>query len=102
MTWRKFYLKDLTMNSQREIEVTIEEIRDLLITKNNAYGNSALEPINVFSNGSAVDSLCARIDDKLARIKNSGLNDLTEDTLLDLIGYMVLLIIAKRNEKGNI
>ena len=90
------------MNSQREIEVTIEEIRDLLITKNNAYGNSALEPINVFSNGSAVDSLCARIDDKLARIKNSGLNDLTEDTLLDLIGYMVLLIIAKRNEKGNI
>ena len=102
MTWRKFYLKDLTMNSQRDIEVTIEEIRDLLITKNNAYGNSALEPINVFSNGSAVDSLCARIDDKLARIKNSGLNDLTEDTLLDLIGYMVLLIIAKRNEKGNI
>jgi hypothetical protein len=90
------------MNSQRDIEVTIEEIRDLLITKNNAYGNSALEPINVFSNGSAVDSLCARIDDKLARIKNSGLNDLTEDTLLDLIGYMVLLIIAKRNEKGNI
>jgi hypothetical protein len=102
MTWRKFYLKDLTMNSQREIEVTIEEIRDLLITKNNAYGNSALEPINVFSNGSAVDSLCARIDDKLARIKNSGLNDVTEDTLLDLSGYMVLLIIAKRNEKGNI
>jgi hypothetical protein len=102
MTWRKFYLKNLTMNSQREIEVTIEEIRDLLITKNNAYGNSALEPINVFSNGSAVDSLCARIDDKLARIKNSGLNDVTEDTLLDLSGYMVLLIIAKRNEKGNI
>jgi len=101
MTWRKFYLKDLTMNSQRDIEVTIEEIRDLLITKNNAYGNSALEPINVFSKGSAVDSLCARIDDKLARIKNSGLNDVTEDTLLDLSGYMVLLIIAKRNEKGN-
>jgi len=101
MTWRKFYLKDLTMNSQRDIEITIEEIRDLLITKNNAYGNSALEPINVFSKGSAVDSLCARIDDKLARIKNSGLNDVTEDTLLDLSGYMVLLIIAKRNEKGN-
>ena len=90
------------MNSQRDIEVTIEEIRDLLITKNNSYGNSALEPINVFSHGSAVDSLCARIDDKLARIKNSGLNDVTEDTLLDLSGYMVLLIIAKRNEKGNI
>lgn len=90
------------MNSQRDIEVTIEEIRDLLILKNNAYGNSALEPINVFNKGNAVDSLCARIDDKLSRIKNTGLNDLTEDTLLDLSGYMVLLIIAKRNEKRNI
>lgn len=90
------------MNSQREIEVTIEEIKDLLILKNNAYGNSALEPINVFNKGNAVDSLCARIDDKLSRIKNTGLNDLTEDTLLDLSGYMVLLIIAKRNEKRNI
>jgi len=90
------------MNSQRDIEVTIEEIRDLLVMKNNAYGNSALEPINVFSKGNAVESLCARIDDKLSRIKNTGLNDLTEDTLLDLSGYMVLLIIAKRNEKRNI
>ena len=90
------------MNSQRDIEVTIEEIRDLLVIKNNAYGNSALEPINVFSKGNAVESLCARIDDKLSRIKNTGLNDLTEDTLLDLSGYMVLLIIAKRNEKRNI
>jgi hypothetical protein len=79
----------------------VEEIRELLLTKNNAYGNSALEPINVFSKGNAVESLCARIDDKLARIKNSGLSDVTEDTLLDLSGYMVLLIIAKRNEKGN-
>jgi len=90
------------MNSQRDIEVTIDEIRDLLVMKNNAYGNSALEPINVFSKGNAVESLCARIDDKLSRIKNTGLNDLTEDTLLDLSGYMVLLIIAKRNEKRNI
>jgi len=89
------------MNSQADIVNTVEEIRELLLTKNNAYGNSALEPINVFSKGNAVESLCARIDDKLARIKNSGLSDLTEDTLLDLSGYMVLLIIAKRNEKGN-
>ncbi len=89
------------MNSQLDIVNTVEEIRELLLTKNNAYGNSALEPINVFSKGNAVESLCARIDDKLARIKNSGLSDVTEDTLLDLSGYMVLLIIAKRNEKGN-
>lgn len=90
------------MNSAIEIDRTIEELRELLLRKNSAYGNSALEPINVFSSGNAVDSLCARIDDKLSRIKNRGLDDVTEDTLVDLSGYLVLLIIAKRNEKGNI
>ena len=46
-------------------------VYEMLSEKNKAYGNSALEPINIFSKGNAVDSLCARIDDKLARINNS-------------------------------
>jgi len=69
----------------------------MLLEKNEAYGNSALEPIHIFSNGDAVDSLCTRIDDKLSRIKNKGLNDATEDTLFDLCGYLILLIIAIKN-----
>ena len=73
----------------------------MLAEKNDAYGNSALQPINIFSKGNAVDSLCARIDDKLARIKNRGLADSTEDTLFDLCGYLILLIIAK-DEKRDI
>ena len=32
-----------------------------------------------------------RLDDKLARIKNKGINDKTEDTVDDLIGYLLLL-----------
>ena len=40
-------------------------------------------------------AICARIDDKLSRIANSGLNDATEDTLDDLIGYLILLKIAR-------
>jgi hypothetical protein len=82
-----------------DIKETCERLTDLLMSKNDSYGNSALEPMNVFSNGSAVDNLCARIDDKLKRIKNRGLNDATEDTLFDLCGYLVLLIIARDNEK---
>ena len=39
----------------------------------------------------AEESLCARLDDKLARIQNRGINDQTEDTLDDLIGYLLLL-----------
>ena len=41
-----------------DIKETCERLTDLLMSKNDAYGNSALEPMNVFSNGSAVDNLC--------------------------------------------
>lgn len=81
--------------SESQIKEVTNHLQELLITKNKAYGNSALEPINIFSKNNAVDSLCARIDDKLSRIKNKGLSDETEDTLFDLAGYLILLIIAR-------
>ena len=59
--------------------------------KNKAYGNTALNPTNVFSKLNSSEAICARIDDKLARIKNRGINDKTEDTIDDLIGYLLLL-----------
>lgn len=88
-------LLDKDTNSQCKITEVVSQLQELLITKNKAYGNSALEPINIFSKNNAVDSLCARIDDKLSRIKNKGLSDETEDTLFDLAGYLILLIIAR-------
>ena len=84
--------------SKDKIKEVSRRVYEMLSEKNNDYGNSALKPINIFSKGSATDSLCARIDDKLARIKNRGLSDQTEDTLFDLCGYLILLIIAKENE----
>ena len=66
-------------------------ISDLLKEKNKAYGNTALNPTNVFSKLSPKEAICARIDDKLARISNRGINDETEDTVDDLIGYLLLL-----------
>lgn len=77
------------------IEVSAE-VTNLLLEKNNAYGDSALNPVGIFSQGNAVDSLCARIDDKLMRIKSRGITDETEDTVQDLIGYLILLKIAIR------
>jgi len=67
------------------------EITELLIMKNKAYGNTALNPTNIFSKLSATEAICARLDDKIARIKNKGINDETEDTVDDLIGYLLLL-----------
>jgi len=86
-------------NVAYKITKITEDLNRLLLSKNEKYGNSALEPLNVFSSLSAIEGLCARIDDKLARIRNSGFNDDTEDTLFDLCGYFILLIIALKDEQ---
>jgi hypothetical protein len=82
-------------NNLFAVQVTqaLDEIRDLLIAKNLKYGNSALEPLGVFSQLSAKEGLLVRIDDKLKRIKNGSLERDDEDVVNDLIGYLVLLKI---------
>ena len=75
------------------------EIRELLITKNLKYGNSALEPLGVFSKLSAKEGLLVRIDDKLKRIKNGSLEKDDEDVINDLVGYLVLLKIQAQEER---
>jgi len=79
------------------IEEECDELKTLLLAKNEAYGNSALEPVRVFSKASAKEQLLVRIDDKLSRIakgKAAG-----EDVTKDLLGYLILLRIAERMER---
>lgn len=79
-----------------QVTQALDEIRDLLIAKNQKYGNSALEPLGVFSKLDAKDGLLVRIDDKLKRIKNGSLDRDDEDVINDLIGYLVLLKIIQK------
>jgi hypothetical protein len=73
------------------LDKVVERIVNLLKEKNTAYGNTALNPPNVFSKLDSTEAICARLDDKLSRIKNKGINDKTEDTIDDIIGYLLLL-----------
>lgn len=66
------------------------EVVMLLLEKNKAYGDTANQPPQIFSKLSPIEAILSRIDDKLSRIKQVGLNDKTEDTVLDLIGYLML------------
>jgi hypothetical protein len=86
-------------NFSQEVSTYLLEIRELLISKNLKYGNSALEPLGVFSKLSAKEGLLVRIDDKLKRIKNGSLDKDDEDVINDLIGYLVLLKIQTLEEK---
>ena len=79
----------------QEISDACDEIKQLLLEKNVAYGNSALNPIRIFSKAETNEQLYVRIDDKLNRLKNNqsypGDNDVD-----DLIGYLVLLKVANQ------
>lgn len=82
------------MTTQEKIKKVGQEVIDLLIEKNESYGDSALHPQNIFARGDAIENLSARIDDKLMRIKRQGFHGFGEDNIKDLIGYLILLKIA--------
>lgn len=83
--------------TQEQFENTVRsicnEVADMLVEKNKSYGNSALEPINCFYKGDSSTSIRVRIDDKLSRIMR-GNEFQGDDTIKDLMGYLVLLRIA--------
>ena len=86
--------------TKTNIRNACDDIKALLLSKNEKYGDSALKPIGIFSKLNSAEAIKARIDDKLSRIANIGLNDATEDTLDDLIGYLLLLRIANGELNG--
>ena len=82
----------------REIAINdvTEGIRKFLTEKNKRYGNSALEPLGIFSShvkgeNQALDNILVRLDDKLSRVKNT--TELRKNDIADIIGYLILLCI---------
>jgi len=82
-------------DTSKEIAVKCDELKNLLISKNLKYGDSALNPARIFSTSSSIEQIKVRIDDKINRIKQGGtfMSD-DEDTITDLAGYLILLRIA--------
>lgn len=85
---------------EQEILRECHEIADFLVEKNKAYGDSVSRPIGIFaSDEDPIVALNVRIDDKLSRIKR-GNEYPGDDTILDLIGYLILLRILRRDPDG--
>lgn len=92
--------KSLVTDLNEVQKLIIEEtkiIRDLLLKKNKAYGNSAIIPIRMFSKVNPLEQINVRIDDKLSRI-GYGIDkeEIIEDTEQDLIGYLILKRVVKK------
>lgn len=81
-------------NTQQKISEITEAMRDLLLYKNQKYGDSALKPKQIFYKGEARDSIMIRLDDKLGRIMaNTDATPRIND-VADIIGYCTLLLVS--------
>ena len=84
--------KPVTMHGK--IAHKCDEIKSLLQSKNAQYGDSAMNPVRVFSKSDASEQLKVRIDDKLSRlVRGDDSLESDEEIIKDLIGYLVLLLI---------
>ena len=83
--------------TQIDIATTCDSIKELLLEKNRKYGDSALNPVRVFSKSDNLEQIRVRIDDKLSRLRNQQ-DDEDEDVIADLIGYLVLYQVARMQQ----
>jgi hypothetical protein len=95
-------LDDSLKSDPKVVDLIIEEceaLKDLLISKNAQYGNSAIEPLRIASEATAEEQILVRIDDKLSRLARGHGNE-NEDVWQDLLGYILLLRVCRRVNGG--
>ena len=76
-----------------QITEVCNSLDGFLREKNTRYGDSALNPVRVFSGQSTLEALLVRMDDKLSRIKNS--DNLRKNDIVDLLGYLILVCVER-------
>lgn len=91
-------MKKKYTKTQKLIIEECDYIKNLLLEKNESYGDSALKPLRIFSRSSSLEQLRVRIDDKLSRISR-GKKYKDEVTTEDLLGYLVLYRVKKKMKK---
>lgn len=86
--------------SQKKIVEVCDSMKDLLLYKNQKYGDSALNPNNIFYKGDSTNSIKIRLDDKIGRIKNC--EEIRVNDVCDIIGYCTLLLVSMDVSKNEI
>jgi hypothetical protein len=81
-----------------ELDKVLQELKEVLIQKNKAYGDAALNPVRIFSKADAVEQIKVRLDDKISRLSRG--KEAGEDVYLDLMGYLILLRIAQTRKQA--
>lgn len=80
--------------TQRKIREVTEAMKDLLLYKNQKYGDSAINPEKIFYKGDATSSILIRLNDKIGRVKANPDDKPRVNDVCDIIGYCTLLLIS--------
>lgn len=83
----------MSKQTQDDIRRIAKQIGELVVEKNKAYGDSAVDPVRIFSKADPVEQIKVRIDDKLSRFTR-GTSYPGDNDIDDLMGYLILLKIA--------
>jgi hypothetical protein len=91
------------MNDLEDMQLLIsencDEVKEMLLDKNRKYGNSAFNPLRLFSKADPLEQLKVRLDDKFSRLLNMA-EDEDEDVLKDIIGYLIIYKIQLKRVRG--
>lgn len=80
-------------NTRAMIIEECERLKDMLLAKNAAYGDSATNPVRIFSKANCIEQIKIRLDDKLSRLARGSAAG--EDVEADIMGYLILLRVAR-------
>jgi hypothetical protein len=86
--------EELENITQGKIKEITDAMKDLLLYKNQMYGDSALKPKGIFYKGDNINSILIRLDDKLSRVKSNKEKNPRVNDVADIIGYCTLLLIS--------
>ena len=81
-------------DTQEKIAALLDSMKDLLLYKNQKYGDSALKPKKIFYKGDSTNSILIRLDDKLGRVMSNTEEKPRVNDVADIIGYCTLLMIS--------
>lgn len=95
------------METKERIEKVCETLKTTLVAKNQNYGNSAFRNPLLAPNVSPQEALLTRLSDKIGRMERllrgepDRVQESLDDTILDIAGYCVLLLIERAQENNS-
>ena len=89
----------MTNKIQKKLSEKFEYWKEFVKAKNKKYGDSAINPVRIFSKAGSKEGILIRLDDKISRLIRGNL-ELDQELIRDIVGYLALYSIKLDEENG--